>query len=42
MSWCIDIPKVELPAVMLIKGILEIWSVLKEADEKLIIYIHGK
>jgi hypothetical protein len=27
---------------MLIKGILEIWSVLKEADEKLIIYIHGK
>jgi hypothetical protein len=38
MSWRIDIPKADTPALALIEGISEIWSVLKEADEKLIIY----
>jgi hypothetical protein len=37
-SWRIDIPKAETPAAALIDGISEIWTVLKEADEKLIIY----
>jgi hypothetical protein len=38
MSWRIDIPKADTPALALIEGISEIWTVLKEADEKLIIY----
>jgi hypothetical protein len=38
MSWRIDIPKADTPAQALIEGISEIWTVLKEADEKLIIY----
>jgi hypothetical protein len=38
MSWRIDIPKADTPALALIEGISEVWSVLKEADEKLIIY----
>jgi hypothetical protein len=38
VSWRIDIPKADTPALALIEGISEIWSVLKEADEKLIIY----
>jgi hypothetical protein len=37
-SWRIDIPKADTPAAALIEGISEIWTVLKEADEKLIIY----
>jgi hypothetical protein len=38
MSWRIDIPKADTPAQALIEGISEIWTVLKEADEELIIY----
>jgi hypothetical protein len=38
VSWRIDIPKADTPALALIEGISEVWSVLKEADEKLIVY----
>jgi hypothetical protein len=38
VSWRIDIPKADTPALALIKGITEVWTVLKEADEKLLIY----
>jgi hypothetical protein len=38
VSWRIDIPKADTPASALIEGISEVWSVLKEADEMLIVY----
>jgi hypothetical protein len=38
-TWRIDIPKItESPEKSLIEGINEIWSILKEADDKLLIY----
>jgi hypothetical protein len=38
MTWRIDIPKADSPANALVDGITEVWSVLKEADDKLIVY----
>jgi hypothetical protein len=38
MTWRIDIPKADIPANALVKGITEVWSVIKEADDKMIVY----
>jgi hypothetical protein len=39
VTWRIEIPKItESPEKSLIDGITEIWSILKEADDKLLIY----
>jgi hypothetical protein len=38
MTWRIDIPKADTPANALVEGITEVWSVLKEADDKMIVY----
>jgi hypothetical protein len=38
MTWCIDIPKADTPANVLMEGITEVWSIIKEADDKMIVY----
>jgi hypothetical protein len=38
LTWRIDIPKADTPANALIEGITEVWSALKEADDKMIVY----
>jgi hypothetical protein len=39
VTWRIEIPKItESPEKTLLEGINEIWSILKEADDKLLIY----